>query len=252
MEDVKIEAAYNQRMLLNLPGMISSRKTNVFKTDAAGNFAVKIKEADVIDLQILKQGYLLDPNARLGFALAGNYSSIFVPDPTNPVIYTMWKWHGAAHLAEKTFKVNLRADGTPVTFDFQSGGFVIGQTNTTGPTLRVWRDPLVFDHRTAPIKEWHYELVWPNGKICPAKDAFPYLAPKDGYLKKVGAQFKAGEGDFGYDKTFLFYFINEAGQFGNGSLEIIADWRGEDIHGAQVSLSVSWNPDGSRNLEPPH
>jgi hypothetical protein len=200
-----------------------------------------------LDLRFEKEGYELAPHCERTFCYGPGLPVHHVADPANPVVYHMWKWQGAAELIGRGFEKKVRADGTPISLDLTTGEFVIGATNLRGPTVRVWRDPLVFNYQTGLPNVWSYELIWPNGKIQPTSDIFCYFAPESGYEDKLGKTIRKGDPDYRFEDKQAFYFVNQQGQYGRGVLEILANRRGDT---ALVMLSVCWNPDGSRNLEP--
>jgi hypothetical protein len=244
---VRVEVAYNYWNMLDMLNQRPHDAKKSFYSSAAGLLEVKGIKGSAMDLKIEKEGYELEPHARKSFAYGYGYSEHFDPDPANPVLYHMWKRQGAPDLINQGFEKKVRADGTPISLDLQSGKFVIGAANLPGPTVRVWRDPLVFDFQTALPKEWRYELMWPNGKICAPNNVFFYLAPENGYIDKWTRTIREGDPDYRFTDKIQFYFVNEKNQFGRGTLEILADRRDDT---ALVALYVSWNPDGSRNLEP--
>jgi hypothetical protein len=145
------------------------------------------------------------------------------------------------------FDKTVRADGTPISIDLVTGEFVIGATNLPGPTVRVWREPFIYDPQKSLPEAWRYELVWPGGKVQATDDVFCYLAPQDGYKEKLEVSIHKGDPNFRFRDKCSFYFVNQQGQYGRGTIEIWADYTEEKV---LASLSVCWNPDGSRNLEP--
>ncbi len=167
----------------------------------------------------------------------------------------MWKRQGAAELVGRYFEHRIRADGTPVSLDLQHEKYVgskgwktvANATQFPGPTVRVWREPFLFDPQSSRPNSWRYELIWPGCKFQTTKDIFCYLAPVDGYAEKIAFSFNKADADFRLRDECTFYFVNQQGQFGRGSINIRADYTEEE---AYVNLSVCWNPDGSRNLEP--
>ncbi len=243
----KITASYHYSDLFDQLFMHISEGTKFFTSDVSGDFIVKIPEASGICLRIEKVGYQADPITPIGYSFRPNYDYIYGDNPKHPLVYRMWRSQKPVHLCEQSYQMNVRADGTPLTLDLQSGYFMLERTNFTGPTIRVWRDPLFYRDRTAEPKEWRYVLFWPSGKVCANHDIFPYLAPEQGYSNVYQASFLKAETNYSGVDHLSFYFINADHRYGIGKLEVKADCCDEEVF---VRLSVRWNPDGTRNLEP--
>jgi len=62
-----------------------------------------------------KAGYEYNPR------LPPNWTEDYVPDPDNPLVFTMWKVQGAEPIVHSEFDSRVPYDGTPIAFDLFTG-----------------------------------------------------------------------------------------------------------------------------------
>jgi len=255
VEGVRVAAFHNRWSIAGLIEQRAGRLTNYFSGDTDGQFVVKGIRGASMTIQLEKTGYELAPHCEMTFAFDPGAQNLYVPNPAKPVVYHMWKRQGGAELVGRWFEKTVRADGTPISLDLENEQYVghkgwktiIDATNLPGPTVRVWREPFLYDPQTSLPEAWRYEFVIPGGKAQFTEDEFCYLAPEIGCKDKLEVSFHKGDSNFRFRDKRSLYFVNQKGKYGQGIIEIWSDYT-EDK--AIVTLSVSWNPDGSRNLEP--
>ena len=255
VEGATIRAAYNRWTIPDVVQGSPSRATNDFYSDAAGRFLISGITGETMTISIEKEGYELEPHAKMSFGFGYGTPEHHEANPTNPVVYHLWKRMGGASLVGRSFDRTVPVDGTSVSLDLVNEQFlgnngwktVVGAEIPPGPTLRIWREPAFFDPQRTRPTAWRYELTWPKGKFQSTDDALCYLAPSSGYGEKLEMSTHAEDRDFRLRDKRAFYFVDPAGRYGRGSLEVWADY-GETT--ALATLYVFWNPDGSRNLEP--
>ena len=244
-----IESVHVEAIVSQIGGELHShhRVTNALSTDIAGDFAVSGILGESLELKLDKPGYELSADSIESFGYGPAVGAHHEPHRTTPVVYRFWKRGKFATLKSSRFEQKISADGTPIAFNTMTGQPIIGMTNPSNPTLRIWRDPLRFDYQKSMPEEWRYEFIWPGGNVQPTQDTFCYRAPDKDYSDKIEQTFRKGTSGYRLREKQSFYFINGLHQFGTGVLEIWADRNGDE---AEVMLSMSWNPDGTQNLEP--
>ena len=222
-------------------------KTNSVTTDQLGRFAVAPRAGWSLTVVFVDERFELAPESPSTFVFGSASASPHTPDPMRPVVFRMWRRTGGVELIERRISRKLRADGTPLALDLETGLSAVGSASARGLIARVWREPLEFDYRTATPDVWRYELAFPEGRLRSTEEVFCYLAPEEGYESSVEETIRRGEGNYRYRAKRKFYVLTGRRLYGRGVLEVWADRMDET---ALVEVQVWLNPDGGRNLEP--
>ena len=208
------------------------------QTDAAGKFSfVGIHGAGMGPFVLTKKGYFYD-----GRSTTSSRPDDYVPDPENPVIFTMWKLKGAEPMRAYSISTAIPCDGSPTRYDLLTGKRV-----STGGDLVITltRTPVNITRGT-PF-DWAATLQIDGGGMVPISGVYPYNAPAEGYQPAVSIAMpaKMKSWDSAFERSY--YFAIENGKiYGRATVTIQADFQPPPTY---LGLSILLNPSGSRNLE---
>jgi hypothetical protein len=194
-----------------------------------------------------KIGYELAPHSKMTFGFGYGTPEHYEANPTNPVIYHMWKRGEGANLQGGTVKGKIPSDGQPVWAEFQSSQWSRQEQQSAIFKLiaRRNRGVVTFDDKSP--YNWSLEIETPGGEVHRTDDQFLYQAPEAGYQLALRISHEAGDSDWVREQTIVFYFKTKQGQYGHGDV-YISNWEGEAEMFCRMNFVL--NPDGSRNLEP--
>jgi hypothetical protein len=139
------------------------------ETDTNGNFVLdSVKGGFVQFTSIEKEGYkLLPAQVKAGFMY---YPRQFHADPTNPVVFKMWKKQGAEPLVGSVWHGNVPCDGTVMTFDLLTGKRV----KDGNLQIACTRVPLNIIPRENKRYDYSLQIAVLGGSIQPTEDDFTY------------------------------------------------------------------------------
>ena len=161
---------------LLLKGWDQSGSTGVSTTtDAEGYFNFTGLHGYRFGLGIEKPGYKYDPERFIG------WWDKYKPDPSNPVIFHMWKLQGAEPMIHAKFGAWIPYDGTPVRIDLFTG-----KKNESGDLqISLIRHPLQV-RRGVDHFDWEAQIQVMGGGLVESNGPYPYEAPEGGYQPSYG------------------------------------------------------------------
>jgi hypothetical protein len=207
------------------------------KTDAKGLFHFLGLHGSALDIIPEKAGYDFDPKLP-----CSSRPELYMPDPTNPLIVTMWKLRGAEPMVHSQLHAYIPCDGSATLFDL-----LTGKKSTNGDfTVKLTRNPLNIDPRK-PF-DWSVTFEFTNGGFQEITNlAYPNEAPAEGYQSKMTFEFRANSRNWTSLFTPSLYFKSKDGQvYGRMAFKIMADFQPPPT---LFDINIYANPAGSRNLE---
>jgi hypothetical protein len=204
------------------------------KTDGNGLFEfVDLHGAD-LNVLISKDGYKIGDRGEGRIAPVGSRSS-----PADRAIFIIWKLRGAEPLISSGIDAHIPHDGTPVVFDMTSG------KQSPGGDFRVTLSQYPLEVKRGWDRfDWSVKVEILNGGMLEESDAYPYLAPADGYqpIFEFSESTNAVKWLGGLQKKF--YIKTAQGQYGIMQFQVFP---GRSPTGFQANFTI--NPSGSQNLE---
>lgn len=208
------------------------------KTDAQGLFHFLGLHGQGLGIEIQKEGYYFDymlPSAQR----PGNY----LPDPSNPMVLTMWKLKGAEPMKHDDVESTIPRDGTAKNFNLLTGRKDV----SGGLAAQMLRDPLEIAPKDLrkPFN-WSVTLSITNGGLLEyTNQPYPYEAPSEGYQKSVTLSFPTNM--VGWQSwAKRNYYFKDGPVYGRMTIEVHA---GAPTPEAFFEINVFANPNNSRNLE---
>jgi hypothetical protein len=224
----------------------SSNGVREIKTvsDANGLFEIHGGKGESLSVMPRKEGYALAATTA-GFRYSHFYpESRHVPNPPQPAVIEMWKLQGAERLIHFQTKAYVRLDGTPSTFDLQTGK----RAESGGDITLVVESPAVPD----PMQQyaWKAKIRSEGGGLILWQDVGfekMFVAPESGYEREI-VIVQSGVKPWSSRFNGTFYLRSRNGAaYGKLSVAIITDVvKHESI---PVIVSGYMNPAASRNLE---
>lgn len=206
------------------------------KTDAQGLFHFLGLHGQGLGIELQKDGYYFNymlPSAQR----PGNY----LPDPSNPMVLTMWKLHGAEPIKHAQLHAYIPCDGTVTRFDL-----LTGKKNSGGDlSVSLARNPLNIE-RQKPFA-WTLTLQITNGGFQNITNIYPYEAPSNGYQSSMIFHYESGSSNWTSQIQPQLYFKGNNGQiYGRMTLKVMTDFQPPPT---LFDADIYANPAGSRNLE---
>jgi len=170
-----------------------------------------------------------------------NRPNNYLPDPTNPLIITMWKLRGAEPMIHSKIHAYIPCDGSAIKFSLMTG-----KMDPNGDLIvTLTRNPLNID-QPKPFN-WSVTLEIPNGGFEEITNLYPYEAPVEGYQPHITYTLKASVANWTPLLTPSLYFKSKNGQiYGRMTLKIMADFQPPPT---LFDAEIYANPADSRNLE---
>jgi len=215
-------------------------------TDAAGNFSFQALRGAEIVIQPSKEGYeFRSDNRNFIYSLLRRETERHNPDPSAPVVFTMWKQQAAEPLISGDKFLGIKGDGTPFTIDLLKGRKVEGRGVEGDLIVSVRQPPSIADGQRF---DWSFEIEALGGGLIVA-DAEQYLneAPAEGYEPRIAQVLKAADREWSeVVRRTLFVKSRNGTVFGRVSVELRANYQGAAVFSARYHV----NPKpGSRNLQ---
>lgn len=247
VEGVRVAAFYNRWSVSGLVEQRPGRMTNYFSSDGKGQFEVKGIRGSSMTIQLEKEGYELAPHSRMSFAFDPGALERYVPDLANPVVYHMWKRLGAAELEGLSFESMIPSDGQSIWIAEKSDKGSRAELPDAILKLTVNRERRMVTFADKSPYKWNFEIDMLGGGIQKTDDLFLYQAPETGYNPILTVLHEASDPNWIREQTFIFYFKTNKNKYGRGEI-FVSNWENESE--VYCRMSITWNPDGSRNLEP--
>ena len=206
------------------------------KTDDQGRFHLLGLRGTGLDICPEKAGYDFDYKLP-----CSTRPGLYVPDPSNPLIITMYKPHGGEPMVHDKLHAYIPCDGTATRFDL-----LTGKTNPDGNlSVSLIRNPLNIDFRK-PF-DWTLTLQITNGGFQAITNMYPNEAPADGYQSSLIFHYESGSSNWTSKINPQLYFKGKNGQvYGRMTLNVMADFQPPPT---LFDAEIYANPNGSRNLE---
>jgi hypothetical protein len=217
------------------------------KTDAQGLFQFLGLHGGGLGIELQKEGYYFDymlPSAQR--------PNGYLPDPSNPMVLTMWKLHGAEPMVHVKIQSSVSCDGTTNRFDLLTTKMNgtetdIHASNNNGDLfVKLTRNPLSIDslNRYKPFN-WSLTLAITNGGLEEITNIYPNEAPAEGYQPTITLNFPTNMVGWKNEINNNYYF--KSGQvYGRMTLYIDASRPSPPTY---FNAEIYANPNGSRNLE---
>ena len=212
--------------------------THMTETDEQGRFKFLGLQGSGLIMHPKKEGYSYDGTLR------SERPKNYLPDPSNPLVFTMWKLHGAEPMMYDKKFYGINPDGRIFTIDLVKKQKIEG-TNAIG-------DLQVQLQRPIPIKrgekfDWSFAVTAIGGGVIEATNAV-YLneAPESGYQPSYNVNMSAADQSWQKQIKKTFYFKSRDGKiYGRFRATIIPDYNDKSVFDVESFV----NPAGSRNLE---
>ena len=213
------------------------------KTGADGRFALTDEKGSLLVIKSFeKAGYEPSPKAFDGTYWYWRDKDPYQPDADNPKLFYMWKKAGAETLVRKGIGHAIRYDGSPTTFDLLTGK--VASNGDLRVTLIRTPQQIIYGQRNY---EWTATIEVPEGGLLLSTAEQMYLAPSDGYEKKVTIHMNADDPQWTNTQNAALYLKLRGGKYyGRAKLEFMV---GSDRDTTPFSITSFVNPSGSRNLE---
>ena len=226
-------------------GHRTTSENHATTTDENGLFQFNGFSGRSMGIRIDKSGYEQDLRGGNSF----DYSLMFRekvhhPDPSNPVIFKMWKLAGAEGMVERMIDSRILCDGTPITFNLLAGK----QVSEDGDVrVSLVRTPFQIQ-RGKDKFNYTLKVEMLNGGLNEHQDVFPYLAPEDDYVGSTTYQVLASDPNWSSSLVRPVYLQLRGGKmYARGKIDLMAD--SERPEGTSFRIYTYINPSGSRNLE---
>ncbi len=185
-----------------------------------------------------KAGYEYNPR------LPPNWTENYVPDPANPMVFTMWKTQGAELLIQDEKFYGLNPDGRTNTIDLVKG-IATGRPIPEGDLQVSIQRPAGNNLRGK--FDWSFSIEILGGGLVEAPDSYLNLAPENGYQPKYTFTMSASDPNWQEElQDKIFYIKSREGKI-YGYIKITAIPNYNDTSALDIKSFV--NPAGSRNLE---
>lgn len=229
-------------------GISASFPKSEMLSDTDGRFEITGETGDNLTLTTVhKEGYRLSPKTMKTFSY-GETAEPFTPDFNNPVVIRMLKEVPAEGL--KTFHASkmISCDGMPIAINLLEGKLSEGASAKGNLTVSFERTPRDIPVNNREPFDWRMVVAGADVEIQVVRDEVAYLAPVEGYEKRIEINAPRTSRDWTPIKQVPLFVKGPEGRFfGSVTLEIRANYEGERTG---FSIDATMNLKGSRNLQP--
>ena len=233
------EPVLDAKVVGNVDLTFGDSKAYKTTTDAKGLFHFLGLRGQGLGIELEKDGYYF--NYMLPSA---DRPQNYLPDPNNPLIFTMWKLRGAEPMVHDKKFYGINPDGRIFTIDLVNKKKIEG-TNALG-------DLRVQIQRPAKIKrggkfDWSLVITAIGGGVIEVTNAsYLYEAPKSGYQQTYEVRMAAANPNWQEQIERAFYIKSRDGKvYGHFHVNIIPNYNDTSVFDMESYV----NPAGSRNLE---
>jgi hypothetical protein len=232
-----VEATGN---LMIMGGLGDGAEPRTLKTqsDAQGLFQFTGIKGWQLGVVVKKDGYEIGARGQGYTGPTGERTS-----PNDRATFTMWKLRGAEPLIHTSIESRIPYDGTPVTFNLETGRKVAD--SSADLRLSLLRTPLQI-RRGRDKYDWDVRIEIINGQILADDDPYPYWAPESGYQPFFETGISSNAVPWSAEMNRGFYFKGSQGQYGRLFIGLSTDSMRSDTG---ISIQAWINPSGSQNLE---
>jgi len=209
-------------------------------TGSNGNFHIKNKGSSLGIEAVEKEGYRMTKGQDTSFVYSDNPER-YVPDKTNPKIYTLVREDKIQSLIKGSRQILLDWDGKPVYYDLRAGKFGrIGEIKIT-----AIRGAVKGSGQQARY-DWSFEIEVPGGGIVETTRERAFLAPVEGYQSSWQFGFLSSHPKWALRRQGdIFFFVTlPDGNYGKLQLDLTSE-PGSRLSGGIHSYL---NPTGGRIL----
>jgi len=221
------------------------RREEVVYTDSSGRFEFDDGYGSGIRVEaISKEGYV-PGRGQKSISFLSTSGAKHHPDPSNPVVYTMWKKGVAEPLVKEEFSFKFNNGDPPQGISLVRGKWI--KTNTVDADLIISASMGEPNPERRNQFDWKVTLAPVDGGLIRTNDIFPYEAPDSGYEKTYSfSQTMTDSNWLSSTSDLSFYVKAKNGQI-YGSVTI--DFNTHPFGDFFTTVKVLVNPNGSRNLE---
>jgi hypothetical protein len=232
--DVKIRG----NILFDHPDSTSSQD-DYTTTDANGEFNFTGLHGSRFGVIPSKDGYVY--NSRI----PTNWSESYKPDPSNPMVFTMWKLQGAVQLIHTNKFFGITPDGSTWTIDLIKGTKIENSSATGDLRVAIERPA---DAVRGQKFDWSFTMDAVDGGVIETQDPYLYEAPESGYQLQYSFTMPLSDPHWQPElQNKTFYLKSRDGSvYGHFTIEVIPKYQNTAI----FSVDSYVNPARSRNLEP--
>lgn len=215
-------------------------------TNSVGHFEFSGYRGRVLYIESFsREGYYISADKLRSFTFGRNPHYIHKGNPSERVVFSMWKVQEAAKLVEHSIKHRFVPDGTPMNFDLVSGRIVEEGSGYADIQLRVRAD---YSRMTNNQHySWSITVSSENEGIVEANEAYLFAAPIDGYVSSIS--WTSSENPEQWKRQIsadLYLRSRDETMYGAVDLRVIVF----HTNMATVILESAVNLDGSTNLQP--
>jgi hypothetical protein len=221
------------------------RKEEIEYTDATGHFKFDDGYGSGLTIEeISKEGYV-PARGKKNISFLSSSGSKHEPDPSNPLVYMMWKKAGAEPLVKEEFSFKF-LKGAPSRGISLVGGKWI-ETNISDADLIVSATMGEPNSERRNQFDWQVRIEPVAGGLIKTNDIFPYTAPESGYDKSYTFSQKEASGSWTSSIPEQAFYVKARGGQVYGTVTI--DFRVHPFGYFYSTVKILANPNGSRNLE---
>ncbi|HEY6182032.1 MAG TPA: carboxypeptidase-like regulatory domain-containing protein [Terriglobales bacterium] len=224
-----------------VPGVGASQRNidGVVTTGADGQFHVGGSSGDDLTIRMEKDGYELEPKAKLGFGFGT--AEPFTSQPEAPVIFKMWPTNIHEQLIAGQKSFHIVPDGRLYMIDLAKGTIA----EQGAGDLKLW---IKRPEQVAPGQkyDWSSEIDAINGDLLEETNVTSsmYLAPQAGYAPNFKYEQQIIGRQSASTGTRRFYVkLDNGREYGRITIELIAPYN--DRVPGMVHLDYAINPSGS-------
>lgn len=207
------------------------------ETNSAGKFKFVGIHGAGVGFLLSKDGYSFSQRQP-----ASSRPKDYVPDPDNPMVFTMWKLQGADPMVHTAFDSRVPYDGQTTAFDLLAGRKV----SSGDLRITLTRHPLQV-RRGVDRFDWTVQIEMDGGGMVETSDLYPYEAPAGGYQPTYNLSEAKDAPSWTQRLTKTFYVQNKKGGYGRVTIDLTTD--SERPQGTGIAIEAWVNPSGSRDLE---
>ncbi len=242
LAEVKIQSQIRHWDYVPPRGASPRNIEDAMTTGADGQFHIGGSTGDDLTLKMEKQGYELEPTAKLGFSYGT--AEQFTAQPEAPMVFKMWPTsiHEQLITGQKSF--HIVPDGRPYVINLAKGTIA----EQGAGDLKLW---IKRPDQVAPGQkyDWSSEMDAISGGVLEETNTTSsmYLAPQEGYAPNFQYQQQIIGRQSASTGTRRFYVkLDNGREYGRVTVELIAPYN--DRVPGMVHLDYAINPSGSTIL----
>ena len=213
-----------------------AQKQFITRSDRDGLFQFTGVTGWQLGIIVKKSGYIVDQSGEAYRPPTGGGSST----PENRAVFQVWKAQGADTLISRTADAVIPHDGSEARFDLAT----LEKNEAGDLKISLSRSPLEV-RRSGQKFDWALTIEMERGGLIPENDPYPYNAPDNNYTSSTEIRVDASDSPWISNETKSFYVRDGEGHYGRMQINVFAA-----LTPARIRIQTTFNPSGSRNLEP--